>query len=104
MPTLTWLTREEDIKVSGQVPYRILEPVVIIGSVFLNITTRTLPIFYAKTRREMFERKSKAFLNEQKNFLSEKTIDSPCAAGDTVENCFNYVNHGKEQKWITLNK
>ena len=27
MPTLTWLTRKEDIKVSGQVPYRILESV-----------------------------------------------------------------------------
>ena len=27
MPTLTWLTRKEDIKVSGQVPYRILEPI-----------------------------------------------------------------------------
>ena len=27
MPTLTWLTRKEDIKVSGQVPYRILETV-----------------------------------------------------------------------------
>ena len=104
MPTLTWLTREEDIKVSGQVPYCILELVVIAGSVFLNITTRTLPIFYAKTRREMFERKIKTFLNEQKNFLSETIIDSPCAAGDTVENCFNYVNHGKEQKWIALNK
>ena len=66
MPTLTWLTREEDIKVSGQVPYCILELVVIAGSVFLNITTRTLLIFYAKTRREMFERKIKTFLNEQK--------------------------------------
>ena len=100
MPTLTWLTREEDIKVSGQVPYRILEPVVIAGSVFLNITTRILPIFYAKTRRGMFERKIKTFLNEQKDFLSEKTIDSPCVVGDAVENCFNYGNQGKEQKWI----
>ena len=27
MPTLDWLTRKEDIKVSGQVPYRILESV-----------------------------------------------------------------------------
>ena len=27
MPTLNWLTRKDDIKVSGQVPYRILEPV-----------------------------------------------------------------------------
>ena len=27
MPTLTWLTRKEDIKVSGQVPYRILDTV-----------------------------------------------------------------------------
>ena len=32
MPTLTWLTREEDIEVSRQVPYCILEPVVIVGS------------------------------------------------------------------------
>ena len=38
----------------------------------------------------------RTFLNEQKNSLSEKTIDSPCAAGDAVENCFNYVNQGKE--------
>ena len=98
MPTLTWLIREEDIKVSGQVSYRILESIVIAGSVFLNITTRTLPIFYAKTRREMFESKIKIFLNEQKNFFSEKTIDSPCAVGDAVENCFNYVNQGKEQE------
>ena len=96
MPTLTWLTREKDIKVSGQVPYRILESVVIVGSVFLNITMRTLPIFYAKTRRELFERKIKGFLNEQKNFFSEKTIDSPRAVGDAVENCFNYDNQGKE--------
>ena len=98
MPTLTWLTREEDIKVSGQMPYRILGPVAITSSVFLNITTRTLPIFYAKTRREMFESKIKIFLNEQKNFFSEKTIDSPYAVGDAVENCFNYVNQGKEQE------
>ncbi len=27
MPTLNWLTREEDIKAVGRVPYRILEPV-----------------------------------------------------------------------------
>ncbi len=27
MPTLNWLTRKDDIKVSGQMPYRILEPV-----------------------------------------------------------------------------
>ena len=72
MPTLTWLTRKEDIKVSGQVPYRILEPVVIAGSVFLNITTRTLPIFYAKTQREMFESKIKTFLNEQEKTSSLK--------------------------------
>ena len=27
MPALNWLTRKDDIKASGQVPYRILEPV-----------------------------------------------------------------------------
>ena len=27
MPTLNWLTRKDDTKASGQVPYRILEPV-----------------------------------------------------------------------------
>jgi hypothetical protein len=27
MPTLTWLTREEDLKISGQAPYRLLETV-----------------------------------------------------------------------------
>ena len=27
MPTLIWLTRKDDIKASGQVPYRILESV-----------------------------------------------------------------------------
>ena len=27
MPTLNWLTQKDDIKASGQVPYRILESV-----------------------------------------------------------------------------
>jgi hypothetical protein len=27
MPTLTWLTREQDLKISGQAPYRLLETV-----------------------------------------------------------------------------
>ncbi len=27
MPTLTWLTREEDLKAAGRAPYRLLEPV-----------------------------------------------------------------------------
>jgi hypothetical protein len=27
MPTLTWLTREQDLKIFGQAPYRLLETV-----------------------------------------------------------------------------
>jgi len=27
MPTLTWLTREQDLNISGQAPYRLLETV-----------------------------------------------------------------------------
>jgi adenine-specific DNA-methyltransferase len=27
MPTLHWLTREEDLKAAGRAPYRLLEPV-----------------------------------------------------------------------------
>ena len=27
MPTMIWLTREEDLKISGQAPYRLLETV-----------------------------------------------------------------------------
>jgi len=27
MPTLTWLTREQDLKISEQAPYRLLETV-----------------------------------------------------------------------------
>jgi adenine-specific DNA-methyltransferase len=31
MPTLTWLTREEDLKAAGRAPYRLLEPVATYG-------------------------------------------------------------------------
>lgn len=43
------------------------------------------PIFYGSTQREEIEKKLKKFLNEQTDFLSTRTIDSPRAVGDALE-------------------
>ena len=43
-------------------------------------------IFYSSTHREEIEKKLKKFLNEQTDFLSERTINSPRAVGDAIEN------------------
>lgn len=43
-------------------------------------------IFYGNRRREEIEKKLKKFLNDQTNFLSARTINSPRAVGDAIEN------------------
>ncbi len=43
-------------------------------------------IFYGNSQREAIEKKLKSFLNKQKDFLSARTIDSPRAVGDAIEN------------------
>lgn len=43
-------------------------------------------IFYGNTQREALEKKIKSFLNRQKDFLSARTINSPRAVGDAIEN------------------
>jgi len=43
-------------------------------------------IFYGNTHREQIEQRLKKFLNEQKDFLSARTINSPRAVGDAIEN------------------
>src|SRR3989338_8803417 len=43
-------------------------------------------IFYGNTHRETIERKIKSLLNEQKDFLSARTVNSPRAVGDAIEN------------------
>lgn len=43
-------------------------------------------IFYGNTSRETIEGKIKSLLNEQKDFLSARTINSPRAVGDAIEN------------------
>ena len=47
--------------------------------------TKKSSIFYTDKRKEI-ERKILSFLSKQKNFLSERTIDSPRAVGDAIEN------------------
>lgn len=43
-------------------------------------------IFYGSTQRVTLEKKIKSFLNKQKDFLSARTINSPRAVGDAIEN------------------
>lgn len=43
-------------------------------------------IFYGNRNREIIEGKIKSLLNEQKDFLSARTINSPRAVGDAIEN------------------
>jgi len=43
-------------------------------------------IFYENGHRQTIERKIKSLLNEQKDFLSARTVNSPRAVGDAVEN------------------
>ena len=43
-------------------------------------------IFYGDMRREAIEKRLKKFLNEQTDFLSTRTINSPRAVGDAIEN------------------
>jgi len=43
-------------------------------------------IFYDNTHREKIEQRLKNFLNIQKDFLSTRTINSPRAVGDAIEN------------------
>ena len=43
-------------------------------------------IFYGNSQREIIEKKLKSFLNKQKDFLSARTINSPRAVGDAIEN------------------
>lgn len=43
-------------------------------------------IFYSSTDRKTIENKLKMFLNEQADFLSARTINSPRAVGDAIEN------------------
>jgi len=43
-------------------------------------------IFYGNSHRKEIEQKLKKFLNEQTDFLSERTINSPRAVGDAIEN------------------
>lgn len=43
-------------------------------------------IFYGSSQREIIEKKLKSFLNTQKDFLSSRTINSPRAVGDAIEN------------------
>ena len=42
-------------------------------------------IFYGNKHREEIEQKLKKFLNEQTDFLSARTINSPRAVGDAIE-------------------
>ncbi len=43
-------------------------------------------IFYGSKYREKIEKKLKKFLNEQTDFLSARTIESPRAVGDAIQN------------------
>lgn len=43
-------------------------------------------IFYGSPHREEIEKRLKKFLNEQTDFLSARTINSPRAVGDAIEN------------------
>jgi len=43
-------------------------------------------IFYGNSNREVIEGKIQSLLNEQKDFLSARTINSPRAVGDAIEN------------------
>jgi len=43
-------------------------------------------IFYGNNNREKIEKKLKTFLNKQTDFLSARTINSPRAVGDAIEN------------------
>lgn len=43
-------------------------------------------IFYGNKNREAIEGKIKSLLNDQKDFLSARTINSPRAVGDAIEN------------------
>ena len=43
-------------------------------------------IFYSSTHREEIEKRLKKLLNEQTDFLSARTINSPRAVGDAIEN------------------
>lgn len=47
--------------------------------------TKKSSIFYSSRCAEI-EKKIKDFLNDQSDFLSERTIDSPRAVGDAIEN------------------
>lgn len=42
-------------------------------------------IFYNNAHRKNIEKKLKKFLNDQTNFLSARTINSPRAVGDAIE-------------------
>ncbi len=43
-------------------------------------------IFYGNAKRKTLENKIKLFLNQQKDFLSDRTVNSPRAVGDAIEN------------------
>lgn len=43
-------------------------------------------IFYGNSNREIIEGKIMSLLNDQKDFLSARTINSPRAVGDAIEN------------------
>jgi len=43
-------------------------------------------IFYGNAKRKTLENKIKPFLNQQKDFLSDRTVNSPRAVGDAIEN------------------
>jgi hypothetical protein len=43
-------------------------------------------IFYGNTHREQIEQRLKEFLNKQNDFLSARTVNSPRAVGDAIEN------------------
>jgi len=43
-------------------------------------------IFYGNANREQIEQRLKKFLNEQRDFLSTRTVNSPRAVGDAIEN------------------
>lgn len=47
--------------------------------------TKKSSIFYTGKHKEIAE-KIKVFLNSQKDFLSERTQNSPRAVGDAIEN------------------
>lgn len=43
-------------------------------------------IFYGNSHRKQIEQRLKKFLNGQKDFLSARTVNSPRAVGDAIEN------------------